>query len=389
VKNISLLGSTGSLGTQTLDIVRMHPDRFRISALSANQNSDLLISQAKEFSPRLVCIADDALYNNVKGALKDLPIQVVAGKEGLNEVASVDCADMVINTLVGSVGLVPTVTALKCGKTIGLANKESLVIAGDLVMSMAQEKNLAILPIDSEHNAIFQCIGSERDFVKSIILTASGGPFIRCSLGEMETVTPRMALQHPNWTMGKKITIDSATLMNKGFEVIEAYFLFGIDVADIEVLVHRQSIVHSLVRFIDGSILAQLGVPDMRLAIQYAMTYPDRIASPVKMLDLADMGELTFEKVPPGRFPCLALAYGALRVGGAMPAVLNAANEIAVQYFLDGAIGFLDIPRIIEYTMGKHNIVESPTLSELLAADDWARKISTEYYERVLKNKMR
>lgn len=379
MKSISILGSTGSLGTQTLDIVRTYPDKFKVSALSANRNAELLVEQAKEFCPELVCIAEESLCGYVKSALDGMPVRVVTGSEGLNEVASIDSADMIINNLVGSVGLVPTLSAIQSKKTLGLANKESLVVGGELVMEAARENGVSILPIDSEHSAIFQCIRDERKALKRIILTASGGPFIDCSFEEMNTATPEMALAHPNWEMGKKITIDSATFMNKGFEVIEAHFLFDIDLASIDVLVHRQSIVHSMVEFIDGSVLAQLGVADMRLPIQFAMTYPERMESLTETLDLASIGTLTFEEPQVDRFPCLALAYDALEIGGTMPAVLNAVNEVAVQSFLDGKIGFLDIPRIIEHIMGKHNSVARPSLEEILEADRWAREVSSEH----------
>lgn len=379
MKNVSILGSTGSLGTQTLEVVGQYPDKFKVCALSANHNAELLVAQAKEFFPELVCIADTSLYQDVKSALKGLPVKVVAGVEGLDAVASIASADMVINNLVGSVGLVPTLVAIENKKTVGLANKESLVVGGELVIKAARDNGVSILPIDSEHSAILQCIGREQKALKRIILTASGGPFIDYSPEEMGFAGPEKALMHPNWKMGKKITIDSATFMNKGFEVIEAHFLFDLDVSNIDVLVHRQSIVHSMVEFIDGSILAQLAVADMRLPIQYAMTYPERMPSFIEPLNLAEMHTLTFEEPPVARFPCLVLAYHAIEMGGTMPTVLNAANETVVQGFLKGIIGFLDIPRIVEYVMGKHNNIINPTLQDILEVDRWARKVSAEY----------
>ncbi len=378
-KNISILGSTGSLGRQTLDIVKRNRDRFKVMALSANTNVDLLAKQAIEFGAGVVAIMDKSLYKELKSLVDGHDIKAYAGPEGINEVATIEGADIVVNNLVGSVGLLPTLAAIDAGRTVGLANKETLVVAGEIVMSAARDKGVQIIPIDSEHSAIFQCIRDERRYLKKIILTASGGPFVDSTEQELERATPNHALKHPNWDMGNKITIDSATMMNKGFEVIEAHYLFNMPLAAIDVVVHRQSIIHSMVEFVDGSILAHLGVPDMRIPIQYALTYPQRVSSPAKALDITDIGSITFEKPPKSISYCLDLAYEAIAQKGTMPSVLNASNEVAVDRFLKGEINFLHIGRIIEHVMSKHSNNRCPSLDDILAADKWARTVARGY----------
>lgn len=375
-KKIAVLGSTGSIGTQTLDVISRHPDLFEAHTLTAGRNAELLIKQARAFKPDTVVIADDTQYNIVQEALSDLPIKVYAGADAISQVVASGDIDVVLTAMVGFSGLRPTVEAIKAGKTIALANKETLVVAGAIINRLAIDNHVAILPVDSEHSAILQCIVGESSPIRKILLTASGGPFRTFSKEQLLSVTAAQALQHPNWAMGAKITIDSATYMNKGFEMIEAHWLYGIAPEDIEVVVHPESIVHSAVEFEDGAVKAQLGLPDMRLPIAYALSYPQRIAVSEQRLDLFKLGALHFEPADPDRFPCLRLAYESIARGGNAPCVLNAANEIANLAFREGRIGFTDVPRIIEETLAKASFIESPTLDDLFACDAEARSIA-------------
>jgi len=373
VKKIVILGSTGSIGTQALDIVARHPDKFQVVGLAAGNNADLVREQIIKFQPTLVSVAQE---DTARALQQHFPkIKILVGNEGHCEVARHPEADFVISAIVGAAGLSPTIAAIDAGKTVGLANKESLVIAGELMTRKAREKGVLLFPIDSEHSAVFQSIvGNRLQDVKRIILTASGGPFFQRSKESFATITVEEALKHPNWKMGPKITIDSATLMNKGLEVIEAAWFFDRSPEKIEVHIHPQSIIHSMVEYIDGSVMAQLGVPDMRCAISYAMAYPERVESGVKSLDLTEVGTLSFFKPDPEKFPSLGLAYRALKEKGTMPAVLNAANEIAVERFLKKEIRFTDIPVLVERTMNQHRLGPLKTLEDVLAADRWARE---------------
>ncbi|HEY9062378.1 MAG TPA: 1-deoxy-D-xylulose-5-phosphate reductoisomerase [Pseudobacteroides sp.] len=367
-KNISILGSTGSIGTQSLDVARNL--KIRVSGLSANGNLDLLEEQAREFMPKIVAINNDSLRDELKSRLKGLPIEVLSGLEGLKAVAAMDEVDTVVTSIVGIAGLIPTMEAIRKGKDIALANKETLVTAGSIVMSEAKKYNVNILPVDSEHSAIFQCLmGNNLNKVSKLILTASGGPFRGRTCEELMEVTLKDALKHPNWVMGSKITIDSASLMNKGLEVIEAKWLFDISADRIEVLIHPQSVIHSMVEYCDGSVMAQLGSPDMRIPIQFALTYPDRSDNEFSKLDLLKTRSLTFEEPDLNSFPCLGLAFDALKTGGTMPAVLNAANEVAVGLFLEEKIRFIDIPAIIEKAMEKHQKNKNPSLEDIIEVD--------------------
>lgn len=371
---ISILGSTGSIGTQTLEVVEVLGD-IQVAGISGNKNIDLLEKQARKFRPRLVAVMEESGAKELKMRLSDLPCKVLAGMDGLVEVATMAEIDTVVTSIVGNVGLRPTFAAIEAGKNIALANKETLVSAGQLVMDLAKEKGISIYPVDSEHSAIFQSLqGNQGNKIRRILLTASGGPFLGKTRKELEGVTAVDALKHPNWSMGKKITIDSATLMNKGLEVMEAKWLFGVDTDQIEVLIHPQSVVHSAVEYEDGAIIAQLGEPDMKVPIQYALTYPKRIANPFPKVDFAKRNQLTFDHPDMDTFRCLSLAYKALRIGGTMPAVLNGANEIAVELFLKGKISFLDIPRLIEKTMDAYTVKYEYDLEDLLEADRWARE---------------
>lgn len=352
MKNIVILGSTGSIGRSALDVVARFPERFRVVGLTANRNHRLLLEQIEKFRPLAVAVPEGAA---ALGLGKSSSVEVLEGEEGLAAVASMERAAFVISAIVGHAGLGPTLAAIRAGKDVGLANKETLVVAGEIVIREAKRSGARILPVDSEHSAVFQCLeGGGRGFLKKIVLTASGGPFVGKTRQELEDMTPEDALRHPSWSMGRKITVDSATLMNKGLEVIEARYLFGVEPENIEVLIHPQSVVHSMVEFRDGSLLAQLSVPDMRGAIAYALSYPERFEAVMPSLDLAAMGSLTFGRPDLVSFPCLSYACEALREGGAMPAVLNAANEVAVEAFLEGRIGFNDIPAIIKKTMDAH-----------------------------------
>lgn len=377
-KKIAILGSTGSIGTQALEVIEEHSDLYEAYVLTANRQADLLIEQARRFQPAQVVIADDSLYEYVRDALADQPIQVYAGADALCQVVQNDEVDIVLTALVGFAGLRPTVAAIEAHKQIALANKETLVVAGELVTQLAMEMRAAILPVDSEHSAIFQSLMGEQSEIEKIILTASGGPFRQCSLDELKHVTPAMALKHPNWDMGAKITIDSATMMNKGFEVIEAKWLFGVEADNIQVVVHPQSIIHSAVQFRDGAVKAQLGVPDMRVPIQLAFSYPYRLASNFDRLDWYHMQNLTFEEPDLEKFRCLSLAFEALRQGGTMPCVVNAANEIVNLAFRQGRCSFLQMPQVIAETMQHATFIAKPSLDDLFQADAEARRIADE-----------
>lgn len=378
MKQIAILGSTGSIGTQTLDVVRQHPEEFSVYALSAHRSLDLLIQQALEFNPAVVCIADENLYQPLREALSDLPIQVMAGEKAIAEMVTMPAIDVVVAAMVGYAGLRPTIEAIKANKTIALANKETLVVAGEIICRLAQRHKVSILPVDSEHSAIFQSlVGENMASVEKLLLTASGGPFRSFTYKQMQDVTAAQALQHPNWEMGAKITIDSASMMNKGFEVIEARWLFDIPVEKIQVLVHPQSVVHSAVQFVDGSVKAQLGTPDMRMPIQYALTYPQRWQSNVPRLDLFATKQLTFEEPDLQRFPNLRLAYEAMAKGGNMPCVLNAANEVVNLAFREAKCGFLQMSEVIEQTMETIDFIAQPTYEDYVQTDKLARKIAT------------
>jgi 1-deoxy-D-xylulose-5-phosphate reductoisomerase len=375
MKRLSLLGSTGSIGVSTLEVAAAHRNEFSIAALAAGRNVALLSEQTERFRPRLVVLADEELAQELTRRLgTGSPPAIRWGAEGYREAAAVDGCDMVVSAMVGAAGLLPTLAAIEAGHDIALANKETMVMAGRIVMARAAAKGVRILPVDSEHSAIFQALqGNRREEIRRIILTASGGPFWQTPREALATVTPAVALRHPNWQMGKKITIDSATMMNKGLEVIEARWLFDVPVAMIEVLIHPQSIVHSLVEYRDGSVIAQLGLPDMRTPIAYALSFPRRLDRPGKTLELSRLGRLDFDKPDPEKFPCLRIAYGAAEKGGLLPAVLNGANEKAVMAFMEEKIAFTDIPRVIEAVVNRHAIPGEPTLEEVLAADRWAR----------------
>lgn len=379
MKQIAILGSTGSIGTQTLDVVRANPDRFEVYAISANRSIDLLVKQAREFRPEVVCIADEHLYQPLCEALNDIPIKVWAGMDAIAEMVTMPSIDVVVAAMVGYAGLRPTIEAIKAGKTIALANKETLVVAGEIICRLAQQYHTPILPVDSEHSAIFQSLTGEQDNeIEKILLTASGGPFRTFSREQMLRVTAADALKHPNWNMGAKITIDSASMMNKGFEVIEAKWLFGVEAEKIEVLVHPQSIVHSAVQFRDGAVKAQLGAPDMRLPIQYALTFPERVKSDFPRLDLFQTRNLTFEKPDMERFPNLGLAYHAISRGGNIPCVLNAANEVANLMFREGRCGFLQMSEIIAETMQRADYLKEPTYEDYVKTDKMARQIAAD-----------
>lgn len=374
VRNVAVLGSTGSIGGQTLDIIRLFPDRFKVSVLSTGSAVDRLADQAREFLPECVVIADKARVASLQERLAELPIDVLDGESGLEEAAALESTDVVVTAVVGATGLRPTVAAVKAGKRIALANKETLVIAGSLICPLAAKHHSEIIPVDSEHSAIFQClVGEEKESIERLILTASGGPFRERALETFSQITKEEALRHPTWQMGPKITIDSATMMNKGLEVLEAHWLFDVDADAIDVLVHPQSIVHSLVSFVDGSTKAQLGVPDMKVPIQYALCYPERWPADHPRISWHDVDDLQFRKPDPAKFPCLGLAFDALNAKGATPAVLNAANEMAVALFLQDKIGFLDIPSLIERTMNDLEDEGSATIEDLFHADMRAR----------------
>lgn len=372
MKRIAILGSTGSIGTQALDVIAEHPDLFEAYVLTANNSTDKLIAQARRFRPEMVVIANEQHYEEVRSALADLPIKVYTGRDALCEVVTDSHVDIVLAAMVGFAGLRPTISAIEAHKTIALANKETLVVAGELIVRLAHENNVAILPVDSEHSAIFQCLEPQNE-VEKILLTCSGGPFRHFTAEELKTVTKAQALAHPTWSMGAKITIDSATLMNKGFEVIEAKWLFGARPEQIEVVVHPQSVVHSMVQFADGAVKAQLGMPDMRLPIQYAFSYPKRLHSSFERLDFFKLADLTFERPDTDRFPCLQLAYEALHRGGNMPCIVNAANEIVNRAFIDDRIPFGRISAIISQTMEHVPFSTDSSLDTYLDTDREAR----------------
>ncbi len=367
-KRIAILGSTGSIGTQALNVIRRHRDRFAVEVLCAGSNADLLIQQALEFDPNAVAIADEGKYAQVSEALQPRGIKVYAGEGAIADLMEMETVDLVLAAIVGFAGLRPTLRAIEHGKPIALANKETMVVAGSIVTAAALQHRVPILPVDSEHSAIFQCLIGE-GAIDKILLTASGGPFRGRSREQLEGVTLEQALNHPNWKMGRKVTIDSASLMNKGLEVIEAKWLFGVDAEDIEVVVHPQSVVHSMVQFCDGSIKAQLGIPSMETPIQFAFSYPERIESHLPRLDFAQYPNLTFEKPDRKTFRCLDLAYQAIGRGGNMPCVMNAANEVAVQQFIDGKIRFLDIADRVEEAMQRAPFIANPTLDDLFQTD--------------------
>ncbi len=378
MKNISILGSTGSIGTQALDVVRSNSEKFKVVALSANKSIDMLIDQIEEFKPSMVSIGDENSASQLQKILNQKCIKGVdieIGQEGLSAVASIESADVVLTAVVGIAGLIPTIEAIKKGKDIALSNKETMVTAGNIINKMAKISGSSIIPVDSEHSAIFQCLnGEDMKSIKRLILTASGGPFRGKKREELIDVKKEAALKHPNWSMGQKISIDSATLMNKGLEVIEAKWLFDVDLEKIDVVVHPQSIIHSMVEFEDSSIIAQMGNPDMRIPIQYAFSYPQRLSSNFERLDFTKISSLTFEKPDKETFPCLNLAYESLRSGGTHPTVLNGANEVLVEEYLNGRIGFYDIPKYVEKAMNSHNPVSNPDVDDILEADRWVRE---------------
>lgn len=379
-KHIAILGSTGSIGTQALDVVESHKDKFEVEVLTAGNNAELLIQQAKKFNPNVVVIGNEALYDDVFDALDPLGIKVYAGDNALSSVVQMDSIHMVLTALVGYAGLKPTIAAIEAGKHIALANKETLVVAGDLITKLAQEKAVNIYPVDSEHSAIFQClVGEFHNPIEKIILTASGGPFRGRTREELASVTKAQALKHPNWEMGAKITIDSASLMNKGLEVIEAKWLFGLKMEQIEVVVHPQSIVHSLIQFEDGSIKAQLGLPDMKLPIQYALGYPERLKSDFPRFSFLDYPQLTFEQPDTETFRNLQLAFDALEAGGNMPCILNAANEVAVEKFLNDEIGFLEMSDLIADCMHKVSFIKKPSYEDYVLSDKETRIIANAF----------
>ncbi len=379
--NIAILGSTGSIGKQTLDIIRNNQENFKVSVLTAYSNYELLYQQAMEFKPDLIAIADVNQYKKLKDLLDDKTI-ILSGRKGITEAASYERSDLVVSAIVGIAGLEPTYQAIKSGKRIALANKEALVTAGNLIIREAEKVGCSIIPVDSEHSAIFQCLKDEKTYVNNIILTASGGPFRNKTISYINQATAKDALNHPNWSMGKKITIDSATLMNKGLEVIEARWLFDMPSDKIKVCIHPESIIHSMVEFVDGAVIAQLGIPDMRIPIQYALTYPTRAVTHLKKLNLAKIGTLNFEEPDYNKFPCLELAYSALNQGDSSCIVLNGANEIAVNYFLLGKIKFTEIYETVLKALESHNTVSVTTIDDVYQIDEWSRKISQEIIKR-------
>ncbi len=379
--NISILGSTGSIGKQTLDIIRNNTDIFKVTALTANSNIELLYEQVREFKPKIVAVADESKYHELKGLLAG-ETPVLSGEKGVIEAATYEEADLVVSAIVGIAGLMPTFSAIAKGKKLALANKETMVTAGNLIMKEASKRNVKIIPVDSEHSAIFQCLEKEDNEISKIILTASGGPFRGKTQEELTKVTIAEALNHPNWSMGKKITIDSATMMNKGLEVIEAKWLFDVPGETIEVCIHPESIIHSMVEYIDGSVIAQLGLPDMRLPIQYAMTYPQRIKTNYDKLKLSKINKLSFYEPDLNNFPCLRLAYDALKLGDSACIALNGANEIAVKSFLQGQIRFIDIYKLIYLVLEKHNIITIKSIEDVLLIDNWSRLIGVELLKK-------
>ncbi len=374
ILKVVILGSTGSIGKQALEVVEKYPGRFKVVGLAANNNVSLLLEQIDRYRPDVVSVTDNKAFSKMKDAASSR-VKVLSGMEGLCELASMPEADCVLVSVSGAVGIKPTLAGIKAGKRIALANKETLVAAGDIVMQQVKEHGVLMIPVDSEHSAIFQCIAGEAKHLNNIWITASGGPFRDLNYEQLQGVTVEMALKHPNWAMGPKITIDSASLMNKGLEVIEAHHLFGVDYDQIQVVVQRESIIHSMVELVDGAFIAHLGVPDMRIPIQYALTYPERLDSPAKSLDFTGLRAIHFDLPDKRKFPALELAYSAGKIGGTMPAVLNAANEAAVNIFIKGKIAFTDIPVLVEKVMLKHDCVENPDLDDILEVDKWAREV--------------
>ena len=380
-RQLAILGSTGSIGTQALEVVSEHSDLFEVYALTANNQVDLLINQARKYMPEVVVIANERKYPELKEALEDLPIKVWAGADAIAQMVQSEPIDMVLTAMVGYSGLRPTISAIKAGKAIALANKETLVVAGELIMKLAAEHKVPILPVDSEHSAIFQCLtGAYDNPIEKILLTASGGPFRTKSLEELATVTKAQALRHPNWTMGAKITIDPASMMNKGFEMIEAKWLFDVTPDQVQVVVHPQSVIHSMVQFEDGAVIAQLGIPDMKLPIAYAFSFPTRMRSMAPRLDFNQYSTLTFEEPDMERFRNLAFAFEAARQGGNMPCILNAANEVVVAAFLQDRIGFLQMSDVIEQTMRKASFIVNPSYEDYVATDTEARRLAAELF---------
>ena len=380
-RQLAIIGSTGSIGTQALEVVSEHSDLFEVYALTANNQVDLLINQARKYMPEVVVIANERKYPELKEALEDLPIKVWAGADAIAQMVQSEPIDMVLTAMVGYSGLRPTISAIKAGKAIALANKETLVVAGELIMKLAAEHKVPILPVDSEHSAIFQCLtGAYDNPIEKILLTASGGPFRRKTLEELATVTKAQALRHPNWTMGAKITIDSASMMNKGFEMIEAKWLFDVTPDQVQVVVHPQSVIHSMVQFEDGAVIAQLGIPDMKLPIAYAFSFPTRMRSMAPRLDFNQYSTLTFEEPDMERFRNLAFAFEAARQGGNMPCILNAANEVVVAAFLQDRIGFLQMSDVIERTMRKASFIVNPSYEDYVATDTEARRLAAELF---------
>lgn len=380
MKNIAILGSTGSIGTQALDVVRQHPDQFIVSAISANSNIVLLEEQVREFSPKYVVVYDESKAKKLKENVKDLQVIVLAGMNGLIEIATLEEVDILLTALVGMIGIRPTIAGIKAGKDIALANKETLVTAGHIIMDLVKQYKVKLLPVDSEHSAIFQCLNGEHSKeVEKILLTASGGPFRGKTREQLEKVTLEDALKHPNWAMGRKITIDSSTLMNKGLEVIEAHWLFQMPYDKIQVVVHPQSYIHSMVQFRDGGIMAQIGCPDMRLPIQYAFTYPNRAMLQGERLDFWKINSFTFEKPDMDTFKGLALAYETGKIGGSMPTVYNASNECAVSLFLDRKISYLQITELVEHCMNDHKVIENPSLEQILETEQWVYEVVTSH----------
>ena len=389
MKHLAILGSTGSIGQNALSVVESHSDAFVVAGLAANTSVDRIEQQVHQFRPRLVAVRNEEAANQLRKRLKDVKtVEVLSGSDGVSAVATMAEVDLVLEAMGGSAGLLPTLEAILCGKDLAFVNKEVLVMCGSLIMEAAKENSVRLLPVDSEISAIFQCLSNvnsevdRRSDIHRLILTGSGGPFRETPLEQLNSVTPQQALQHPNWKMGEKITIDSATMMNKGFEVIESQWFFDVKLSQIEVVIHPESIIHSMVEFVDGSLLAQLGVSDMRLPIQYALTYPCRLSTSVPRLELSQIGALHMEPVDSEKFPCLELAYSAAKVGGTLPTVLSSADEVVVQAFLNGQIGFMDIPTYLEEVMTRHDVTLRPTLDDILAADQWARWVAHELIQR-------
>lgn len=383
MKRIAILGSTGSIGVNTLDIVRQFPEQFEVVGLSAGLNVPLLVKQFFEFRPKIVSLLNQEVVEGFRKEVPDTPVEIVCGIEGLIRIATHPEVDQVVSAVVGAIGLIPTLSAVKTGKSVALANKESLVMAGKIIMEEAEKHRAHIFPVDSEHSAIFQALsGHRKEEVHRLILTASGGPFLHLPLSRLPEVTVKEALNHPHWEMGRKITIDSASLMNKGLEVIEAHWLFDIPVEKIVVQIHPQSVVHSMVEYIDGSIIGQMGIADMRIPISYALSFPQRLSLALPSLNLSETGPLTFFPPDPERFPCLRMAYRSIETGETMPTILNAANEVAVNAFLEGKIKFTDIPLLLQRVMDEHEVKTVFTIEDILRADQWAREKTKTIIER-------